>query len=89
MRFLFVFVLALLTVTAAPAFSQDYYRGKSITLFAGQPPGGGIDSEMRLVGQFYGKHIPGEPGHRAAQHAGRRRADPRQSSLQRRAGRTA
>ena len=62
MRVLFVFVLALLTVTAAPAFSQDYYRGKSITLFAGQPPGGGIDMEMRLVGQFYGKHIPGGPG---------------------------
>ena len=41
---------------------QDYYRGKSITLFAGQPPGGGIDMEMRLVGQFYGKHIPGGPG---------------------------
>ena len=47
---------------AQPAFGQDYYRGKSITLFAGQPPGGGIDMEMRLVGQFYGRHIPGEPG---------------------------
>ncbi len=38
------------------------YKGKSITLFAGQPPGGGIDLEMRLVAQFYGKHIPGNPG---------------------------
>ncbi|HEY6259839.1 MAG TPA: hypothetical protein VIY51_29025 [Xanthobacteraceae bacterium] len=43
---------------AAPA---DFYRGKTLTLFAGQPPGGGIDSEMRLVGRFLGKFIPGEP----------------------------
>src|SRR2546430_17206328 len=46
---------------AIPARSQDAYRGKTVTLFAGQPPGGGIDSEMRLVGQFFGRHIPGEP----------------------------
>ncbi len=43
------------------AHAQDFYRGKSMTLFAGQPPGGGIDSEMRLVAQFFGRHIPGEP----------------------------
>jgi len=48
--------------TAVPqALAQDFYRGKSVTLFAGQPPGGGIDSEMRLVAQFLGRHIPGEP----------------------------
>jgi hypothetical protein len=43
------------------AHAQDFYRGKTVTLFAGQPPGGGIDSEMRLVAQFFGRHIPGEP----------------------------
>jgi tripartite-type tricarboxylate transporter receptor subunit TctC len=32
-----------------------------VTLFAGQPPGGGIDTEMRLVARFLGKFIPGEP----------------------------
>jgi tripartite-type tricarboxylate transporter receptor subunit TctC len=37
---------------ATSSGAQDFYRGKSVTLFAGQPPGGGIDSEMRLVGQF-------------------------------------
>jgi tripartite-type tricarboxylate transporter receptor subunit TctC len=51
-----------MVASAEPAAGQDYYRGKTITLFAGQPPGGGIDSEMRLVAQFYGKHIPGTPG---------------------------
>src|SRR5580704_14442158 len=43
------------------AQAQDFYRGKTITLFAGQPPGGGIDSEMRLVARFLGKFIAGEP----------------------------
>ena len=43
------------------AQAQDFYRGKTVTLFAGQPPGGGIDSEMRLVAHFLGKFIPGEP----------------------------
>jgi tripartite-type tricarboxylate transporter receptor subunit TctC len=43
------------------AQADDFYRGKTVTLFAGQPPGGGIDSEMRLVARFLGKFIPGEP----------------------------
>jgi len=51
--------LSLMSVSASQA--QDLYRGKSATLFAGQPPGGGIDNEMRLVAQFLGRHIPGEP----------------------------
>ena len=49
------------TVTLDRAMSADFYHGKSLTLFAGQPPGGGIDSEMRLVARFLGKFIPGEP----------------------------
>lgn len=52
---------AILAAATQPASGQDFYGGKSITLFAGQPPGGGIDSEMRLVAQFYGKHVPGGP----------------------------
>jgi tripartite-type tricarboxylate transporter receptor subunit TctC len=61
-------LLAALTALAAGPFdlgaarADDFYRGKTITLFAGQPPGGGIDSEMRLVARFLGKFIAGEPG---------------------------
>lgn len=62
MRSSLVVALAVVAAVVPPAAAQDHYRGKSITLFAGQPPGGGIDMEMRLVGQFYGKHIPGAPG---------------------------
>src|SRR5205814_7485188 len=52
-------LMVAVAATAAPA--PDYYKGKTITLFAGQPPGGGIDSEMRLVAHYLGKFIPGEP----------------------------
>jgi tripartite-type tricarboxylate transporter receptor subunit TctC len=66
MRILLVVSLAFSAVAALNASAQpvgpDYYRGKTVTLLAGQPPGGGIDSEMRLVAQFYGKQIPGTPG---------------------------
>ena len=58
--FLFSFLLTA-ALLSSPALAQDYYKGKTITLFAGQPPGGGIDSEMRLVGHYLGKFIPGEP----------------------------
>jgi hypothetical protein len=43
------------------AFAQDYYRGKTISLFAGRPPGGGVDSEMRLLAHHLAGHIPGKP----------------------------
>jgi tripartite-type tricarboxylate transporter receptor subunit TctC len=43
------------------AKAQDYYAGKSITLLAGYPPGGGVDNEMRTIARYYDKHIPGKP----------------------------
>jgi tripartite-type tricarboxylate transporter receptor subunit TctC len=56
-----VIAFAAAAVLSQPAAGQEYYRGKTVTLFAGQPPGGGIDSEMRLVAHFFGRHIPGHP----------------------------
>jgi tripartite-type tricarboxylate transporter receptor subunit TctC len=62
MRILIAVLVALVAALhERTASAQDFYRGKTITLIAGQPPGGGIDSEMRLVGLFLGKFIPGEP----------------------------
>jgi tripartite-type tricarboxylate transporter receptor subunit TctC len=43
------------------AAADDFFKGKVISLFAGRPPGGGVDSEMRLVAQFLGDNIPGHP----------------------------
>ena len=44
-----------------PASAKDYFAGKAITLYAGYPPGGGIDNEMRTIARFYADHIPGKP----------------------------
>jgi tripartite-type tricarboxylate transporter receptor subunit TctC len=38
-----------------------FYRGKTITAYAGSAPGGGIDFFTRLVAKYIGKYIPGEP----------------------------
>src|SRR5262249_60367141 len=56
-----ILIAAIGALIAPGARAQDVYKGKTITLMAGQPPGGGIDSEMRLVAQFLGRYIPGEP----------------------------
>jgi tripartite-type tricarboxylate transporter receptor subunit TctC len=57
-----IVLVAVAALEPGAAQAQDFYRGKMVTLFAGQPPGGGIDSEMRLVARFLGRFIPGEPG---------------------------
>ena len=50
---------------AQPAWAQksveDFYKGKNIDLAIGYSPGGGYDLYARLVAQFMGKHIPGNP----------------------------
>jgi tripartite-type tricarboxylate transporter receptor subunit TctC len=60
-----LFAAALLTATfGGPqirAEAQDYYEGKTITIFAGRPPGGSIDSTTRLVSEYFGRHVPGTP----------------------------
>ena len=40
---------------------ENFYAGRTITLFAGFPPGGGVDGEMRVVARYYAKFIPGNP----------------------------
>jgi tripartite-type tricarboxylate transporter receptor subunit TctC len=39
----------------------DFYKGKQLKLYVGSTPGGGYDSYGRLVGQYIGKYIPGNP----------------------------
>lgn len=49
------------TAATGTVLADDYYKGKTVTVFAGRPPGGGVDSEMRLVAQFLAGQIPGKP----------------------------
>jgi tripartite-type tricarboxylate transporter receptor subunit TctC len=51
---------ALATPAAADAVS-DFYKGKSISLIIGHPPGGGYNSYARTVGTHIINHIPGNP----------------------------
>jgi len=44
-------------LTLSPVFAQEpYYKGKTLRIIAGFPPGGGVDAEARLLA----RHIRGE-----------------------------
>jgi len=45
----------------AQTADADFYRGKTVTLVVGYPPGGGYDAYARIVANNLGKHIPGNP----------------------------
>lgn len=62
-------VIAVLAASATAAVvalcgtanAEDFYKGKSVSIFIGSGAGGGFDTYGRAVGQFLGKHIPGTP----------------------------
>jgi tripartite-type tricarboxylate transporter receptor subunit TctC len=39
----------------------DFYRGKTISLYVGFPPGGGYDLYSRVFAPYFSRHIPGNP----------------------------
>jgi tripartite-type tricarboxylate transporter receptor subunit TctC len=54
----------LYTAWAAPVSADaisDFYKDKSLTMVIGSDAGGGYDLAGRLVAQYLGKHIPGQP----------------------------
>ena len=46
---------------ARAADEPDFYAGKTLTIIAGLPPGGGVDGEMRTLARYFAKYIPGRP----------------------------
>jgi tripartite-type tricarboxylate transporter receptor subunit TctC len=40
---------------------EDFYRGRTISLYVGFPPGGGYDIYARVLAAHLGRHIPGHP----------------------------
>jgi tripartite-type tricarboxylate transporter receptor subunit TctC len=55
-------VLAIvLPLSAAEAAEDSFFAGKTISLYAGMPAGGGVDDEMRVVARHFTKFIPGNP----------------------------
>src|SRR3954468_20346558 len=52
-------LLALVPAAADPV--ADFYRGKTISLYVGFPPGGGYDLYARVFAPYFSRHIPGNP----------------------------
>ena len=53
-------MLAAHAAAAADAVA-DFYRGKTISLYVGFPPGGGYDLYARVFAPYFTRHIPGNP----------------------------
>ncbi len=56
--------LALTAILAASAHADsvtEFYKGKTVTLLAGYTAGGGFDLYARVIANYLGKHIPGQP----------------------------
>lgn len=52
----------MLPASAADADTvADFYRGKTIGLYIGFPPGGGYDIYARMIAPHWSRHIPGNP----------------------------
>ncbi len=52
-------LLACPSVQAEPI--ADFYKGKTISLYVGFPPGGGYDIYARVIAPHFTRHIPGNP----------------------------
>src|SRR4030095_8029077 len=63
--FLFCLLAMITFGIAAPtdlaAQGETDFKGKTVRLIIGTSTGGGVDLYARLVAQFLGKHLPGEP----------------------------
>ena len=50
-------------LTAVPAAADpvaEFYKGKTLSLIAGFPPGGGYDTYVRVLARHYGHYEPGQ-----------------------------
>ena len=56
-----VIVLAVLTASATPALSAEFYQGKNIRFIVGFAAGGGYDAYTRTIARYISRHIPGNP----------------------------
>jgi len=52
---------ALASHGAAAQSVEQFYRGRTVTLTIGLPPGGGYDLYARVLAKHYGRFVPGNP----------------------------
>lgn len=59
-----MFLVAMLAACLAlppQAAAEDFYAGKTLTILVGFSPGGGFDTNARVLARHLGRHIPGIP----------------------------
>ena len=49
------------SATASAQTPEQFYKGKTVDLVIGYPPGGSNDTYGRLLARHFGRHIPGAP----------------------------
>ncbi len=54
-------LLMLAGLAVAADSTEDFYKGRNVSLVIGYSVGGGYDAYARLLARYIGKHIPGEP----------------------------
>ncbi|HEU0071656.1 MAG TPA: tripartite tricarboxylate transporter substrate-binding protein [Alphaproteobacteria bacterium] len=54
-------LIALAAPAAQAETPAEFYKGKTLNVIVGYPPGGGYDIYARVIANYYGKHIPGVP----------------------------
>ena len=58
---LLILALELVCVAGAGAQGQPDFKGKTLKIIVGTATGGGVDLWTRLIAQYLGKYLPGEP----------------------------
>ena len=58
---LFLMVACALATTSTYALAEPFYKGKTVRILVPYSPGGGFDTNARVVARHLPKHIPGEP----------------------------
>jgi len=53
--------LALSGASALAQSTEEFFKGKNVTVYIGFSPGGTYDLFGRMVARYIGKHIPGQP----------------------------
>ena len=56
-----ILATTMVALLAAPAFAQEFYAGKTVTIIVANTAGSGYDAYARLLARHVSKHIPGRP----------------------------
>lgn len=60
-RFIGIVATTLVLSTTAASSQESFFKGKTMRIIVGGPPGGGFDTYARMIGRIMPKHIPGAP----------------------------